>query len=606
MIKEMKKFLILICVAGCLMTMGCGKQTTPFAPDRLFAEEGGKTLLVANRSGSELSRLKLEGNTLENRVALPSPVNGLTVDPATGHLWVVCEGDGVNVFELDPVDLSILSQTSTGHTPSSISYNHRTKSLWLTMRYNGELWEVDPVSREVVTKLAVGHEPAEVCPFAGDSLLLVLNNLPDSASTAYPVAARLAIVDAGGKQIVRTLALPNGSTDVKAVAIDKTSSYAYVTHLLARYQLPTNQVDRGWMSTNALSVINLRTQEVENTVLLDTPQKGAANPWGVAVTPDNRQVLVAASGVHELVCIDRAALHDRLERTRQGEKVTPSTESWEGIPNDAGFLHAIRRFIPTGGKGPRSVVVTEGGDVFVSNYFTGEIAGMDLDADEPRVMPSFGTALASSEIGKGNLYFHDASLCFQGWQSCASCHPNEARTDGMNWDLLNDGMGNPKNTKSLLLSHETPPCMITGIRKDAETAVRSGFKFILFAEVDEEVNKAVDAYLKSLSPIASPYLRNGQLSESAVRGKVSYDKHCASCHQGDYYTDQLQYAVSWTTGPDATSKMDVPALNEVWRTAPYLYDGRSYSMEEMLKVHGPQQPLTDNELSDLAEYVLSL
>ena len=29
-----------------------------------------------------------------------------------------------------------------------------------------------------------------------------------------------------------------------------------------------------------------------------------------------------------------------------------------------------------------------------------------------------------------------------------------------------------------------------------------------------------------------------------------------------------------TTGPDKGLKMDVPALNECWRTAPYLYDGR--------------------------------
>ena len=67
-----------------------------------------------------------------------------------------------------------------------------------------------------------------------------------------------------------------------------------------------------------------------------------------------------------------------------------------------------------------------------------------------------------------------------------------------------------------------------------------------------------------------------------------------------------QYKVNWTNGPDKNVKMDVPALNEVWRTAPYLYDGRSYTMLEMLKVHGPAETLSDKEQGDLAEYVLSL
>lgn len=90
--------------------------------------------------------------------------------------------------------------------------------------------------------------------------------------------------------------------------------------MLARYQLPTNQVDRGWMSTNVLSVINLHSQEVENTVLLDTPQKGASNPWNVVVSPDDSKIWVAISGTHELACIDRAMLHNRLAQVKEGGK----------------------------------------------------------------------------------------------------------------------------------------------------------------------------------------------------------------------------------------------------------------------------------------------
>jgi len=116
------------------------------------------------------------------------------------------------------------------------------------------------------------------------------------------------------------------------------------------------------------------------------------------------------------------------------------------------------------------------------------------------------------------LLFNDARICFQNWQSCASCHP-DGRADGLNWDLLNDGTGNPKQTKSLLFSHKTPPSMITGIRSNAETAVRAGLRHILFSEQPEETAAAMDTYLRSLKPVPSPYLRNGKLSEAAKRGK---------------------------------------------------------------------------------------
>ncbi|UVQ44439.1 c-type cytochrome [Parabacteroides faecis] len=587
----------------CLAALtGCNGNDV-FAPDHIWSagEEGG--LLVTNREKKEICLIDTRLKNTGIKVTLPTAANDLTETPDR-HIWVVCDGVGGSLCELNGKDLSVISQTALGHTPSALLFNRQTGSLWTTQRFNNELWEVSPETKEVLNRITVGREPVDIVSFAGDSLLLVANNLPEMSSLTYPIACQLDIVDVNNKKVVKRLQLPNGSTDVKALATDSKGDYAYAVHLLARYQLPTNQVDRGWMSTNVLSVINLHTQEVENTVLLDTPQKGASNPWNVVVSPDDSKIWISVSGTHELVCVDRTSLHDRLARAKDGEKVTPSTKDYAHILDDAGFLYGIRDFYKTQGKGPRALYVTPD-KVYTANYYTGELVAFN-GSGKDMVSSSLGTALASTQKGKGDMYFHDASIGFQEWQSCASCHPNDARMDGLNWDLLNDGMGNPKNTKTLVLSHQTPPCMVSGIRKDAETAVISGIKYILFAASTEEIAPAIDVYLKSLSPVPSPYLVNGNLSEAAQKGKVHFEKNCASCHSGTYYTDMKQYKVNWTNGPDKNVKMDVPALNEVWRTAPYLYDGRSYTMQEMLKVHGPAETLSENELNDLAEYVLSL
>ena len=587
----------------CLIALtGCNGNDV-FAPDHIWSAGQEDGLLVTNRDKKEICLIDTHLKNTGIKATLPTAANDLTETPDR-RIWVVCDGVGGSLCELDAKDLSVISQTALGHTPSALLFNRQTGSLWTTQRFNNELWEISPKTKDVLSRISVGREPVDIVSFAGDSLLLIANNLPEMSSLTYPIACQLDIVDVNSKKVVKRLQLPNGSTDVKALATDSKGDYAYAVHLLARYQLPTNQVDRGWMSTNVLSVINLHTQEVENTVLLDTPQKGASNPWNVVVSPDDSKIWISVSGTHELVCVDRTALHDRLARAKDGEKVTPSTKDYAHIPDDAGFLYGIRDFYKTQGKGPRALYVTPD-KVYTANYYTGELVAFN-ESGKDMVSSSLGTALASTQKGKGDMYFHDASIGFQEWQSCASCHPNDARMDGLNWDLLNDGMGNPKNTKTLVLSHQTPPCMISGIRKDAETAVISGIKYILFAASTEEIAPAIDVYLKSLSPVPSPYLVNGNLSEAAQRGKEHFEKNCASCHSGTYYTDMKQYKVNWTNGPDKNVKMDVPALNEVWRTAPYLYDGRSYTMQEMLKVHGPAETLSDNELGDLAEYVLSL
>lgn len=599
----MKKIWIPFSIVVILLCAGWKEDAKIVSPDRLFPADNGQSLFVANRAGCELIKMSADGQATEKKVSFSTPVNAMTQDPS-GKLWVVCDGNYGMMYELDGKKLSVRSKTKSGATPSDILYNPLSQSLWVTQRFNNEVWEIDPDSRKVKTKIAVGREPVAMVSFAGDSCLLIANNLPEMAATDYPVAVQLDIVDVPSKKVSGRIMLPNGSTDVKSVAVDKNRNYAYVTHLTARYQLPTNQLDRGWMATNMLSIIDLKTRKWLTSVMLDTPQKGAANPWSVIVTPDDKQIIVAASGSQELVRIDRIALHERLAKAKRGEAVTPSMKSWNNVPNDAGFLYGIRDFIPTQGKGPRSVIAA-GGKIYTANYYTSELVSMDLSGKnvKKRVL---GAPLAFTKTGKGDMYFHDATICFQNWQSCATCHPNDARVDGLNWDLLNDGMGNPKNTKTLLLSHQTPPCMVTGIRKNAEVAVRAGVKYILFMEGEDEIYESIDEYLKSLKPLPSPYLKNGKLSQKAKKGKKIFEKNCASCHSGEYYTDRQQYKVDWTTGPDKGVSMDVPALNECWRTAPYLYDGRSCSMKDMLKIHGPKKPVTESELEELEEYVLSL
>ena len=174
------------------------------------------------------------------------------------------------------------------------------------------------------------------------------------------------------------------------------------------------------------------------------------------------------------------------------------------------------------------------------------------------------------------MLFDDATICYQSWQSCASCHP-DARADALNWDLMNDGIGNPKNSKSMLLAHVTPPAMSKGVRETAEQAVRSGITHILFSHRPEEEALAIDAYLKSLTPVPSPYLVDGQLSPAAQRGQLLFESariNCRRCHPAPLYTDLKTHSIGKPQSSRFDNQFDTPTLVEVWRTAPYLHDGR--------------------------------
>ncbi|MHC4459919.1 MAG: c-type cytochrome [Planctomycetota bacterium] len=583
------------------------------SPLVLVADRQGQTLYVAEATAKQVAVFDIAAGKIKKVITLPNPPSGLALAPNGRSLYVTGAVPNGRVHVVNVKTGRVSRTLKVGHTPGAPVVNPDGKTLYVCNRFNNNVAVINLASKKTLAKIPVPREPFAAAITPDGKLLFVANLLPAGAADRDYVAAEVSVIDTVGKKVTSAIQLPNGSTGLRCICVSPDGKHAYVTHILARYQLPTTQLERGWVNTNALSIIDVSKRKLVNTVLLDDVDLGAANPWDVACTNDGKYICVTLAGTHEVSVINRTKLHDKLARVANGEKVSDVSLSADDVPNDLAFLVGLRRRLKLAGNGPRGLAVI-GTKVYVAEYFTDSIGIVDVNPETLHRARSL--ALASKKpmttVRKGEMFFNNASLCFQKWQSCASCHPSDGRADALNWDLLNDGIGNPKNTRSLLLAHKTPPAMVTGARPDAETAVRSGIKHIQFAVRPEEDAVAIDNYLKSLKPVPSPYLIRDRLSRAARRGKKIFEKAgCAKCHAGSMYTDMNKYNVETGKGLDKNLAFDTPTLIEVWRTAPYLYDGRAATIKEVLTKynpddkHGVTSNLTKNEISDLAQFVLS-
>ncbi len=595
------------------------------SPEFLAAAADGKGVFATCATGAKVVALGVDGSarggwSLESRLVKGVRVNPTGIAAAGGFVYVTC---GVQAGELQKYkeDGTFVASASVGHSPCAPVVSPDGRIVYVMNRFQNQVSFVDAATMKVVKTVKVLREPFAAGLGAGGKLLFVANMLPYCRATDDIVAASVSVIDTT-TGATKHVMLPNGSTGVRGLGVSPDGKSVYVTHTMGRYQLPTTQLERGWMNTAALSVFDGATGAYVNTVLLDDVDRGGANPWGVTVTADGKTLLVSHAGTCELSIIDRAALHDRLAKAAKGESASGIVKSAEDVPNDLAFLVSIRRRVLIGGDGPRGVVAL-GRTVMTALYFADAVSTYSLDdsmatAKLTQVAPK--TDLTKDRTRRGEMLYNDGSMCFQQWQSCASCHP-DGRIDGLNWGLLNDGMGNPKQTKSELFSHCTPPTMVTGIRKDMHTCNRAGLIHIQFVTRPEEDVNCFDAYCSQMKAVPSPYLVDGQLSERAKRGEQLFQKaKCATCHGPEgkspagepLWTDLKLYDLGLGTGTEEKRKFDTPTLAECWRTAPYLYDGRALTMEEVLTTanpgdkHGETSKLSKEEIKDLAEYVLSL
>lgn len=569
------------------------------SPVALAADAAGGTVYVAEATTNQIAEVDLTGRRVVREFPLPDGPTAVVLSPDGRQIYVAAGVAQGRIHRIERDSGKISRSYPVGHTPTALVPTADGARMFVCARFNDQVEVLDLVGGTVTARIPVEREPVALGLTPDGSRLVVANHLPAGRADVETVAAGISFIDTAKNQVIATVHLPNGSTSLRGLALSPDGAFAYVTHILGRYQQPTTQLERGWMNTNALSIIDVRGMKLTATVLLDSVDQGAANPWGVACSADGAWVAVSHAGSHEVSLIDRVALHRAL-----------ATPKGANAADDLAFLTGMQRRLAVPGKGPRGLTIA-GNRVVTTEYFTDTLAVIDLTTPAASGI-SLGPLAESSIVRKGELAFNDASRCFQRWQSCASCHP-DSRTDGLNWDLMNDGLGNPKNTRNMLNAHRRSPVMALGIRESAEKAVRAGFRYIQFAVVDEEVTTSVDEYLKSLTPVPSPHLVDGKLSPQAERGQALFTSTgCIACHKPPLFTDMKKHEFGFGTGIDAGKPFMTPTLVEIWRTAPYLHDGRAATLKDVLTTadpegrHGDAKNLSAKDLDDLLEFVLSL
>lgn len=541
-----------------------------------FAQKGAdKVVLLSNDLKKEL-----------RVVNVPKPT-GVVVD----RDFVYVTSGLYDVYKFDKDGLQVVKTAiGLGVSKPIISGEY----LYILEQFTNRVVKLNKSDLIQVGYVEVAREPKDAV-IVGDKMYIA-NFLPAQKANVDMVAADVSVVDLVNFKQLSRIKLANGSNALRGVGVTADGQYVLVSHNLGRYTVPTSQLTQGWMNTSAMSVISTKDDSYVGAIVLDEPDRGAAGAWGIQCSKDH--IYVSHSGTHDVSVIDYHAFKAKLEGY---------AGDVETLAYDLRFMYGIRNRVALVGNGPRDMVVlNEGGeDVLLVNTYFSDTVNV-LKGRQLSVAPMVKNR-SETLAQKGERIFNDAGYCYQNWQSCNGCHPGDARTDGMNWDLMNDGIGNQKNCKSLLYSIQTPPSMISGIRTSAELANRKGFTHIQFYDIPEDMALAVDAYVGGLEALPSPYLVNGQLSESAKEGRKVYQKlNCDLCHSGPYYTDLKMHKIG--ADIEFENGWDTPTLREVWRTAPYLFDGRAETMKEVFDAHkhSVDKKLSKKDLDNLCEYVLSL
>ncbi|MGF1579165.1 MAG: cytochrome c peroxidase [Gemmataceae bacterium] len=576
-------------------------------PLGLFVDHDGVRAYVALSSGSSVAVVDLREGRIDREIVVGKGPRSLASVGNT--LWVVCEHDDC-VVEVDLKTHKVRSRFEVGKAPQDVCCEngdtlyvacHDAKTVERINLLTGERdslkLKLHPASLAFGTWMMGKHvRPA----------VFVLSKGPG--------VARVNVLPSGKRQWRGTSwELPNATNPTRIVTLPcgkRNVSEPFVAYQIPKTNLAATQLIQGWVFSNALgSFTDSHRQAVP--ISLDRPTSGAADPTDLLVGSDKKSFFVTSGGTDQLLVVRRQAVLDRVRQAEARKPYGAADQADSPVSIDISQARlAIRKAIPTGRNPRRMAFSGDGKTLVVSNYLDDSLTVIDAPSLTVRKTISLGGKKPDS-ARRGEQLFHSARLTQFQQFSCASCHPG-GHTDGLQWDLTRNGVGNPMNTRSLLGVGRTGPYGWHGETATLLDRSRGTLRLAHHYEPSRKELRDLVAYLRSLSV---PRTRKVASKKAAVaRGKTLFfgKAGCRRCHAGKTFQDGNVHDVGTARIQDTDAEFDTPSLLGVAASGPYLHDGRAESLIAIFtrynsrKKHGRAHRLTKAELADLIDYVGSL
>ena len=414
------------------------------------------------------------------------PNNSSSIISTGVAIWNV-NPDANTITEINPYTNTVVNTYPVGRDPRSIAEGPDGR-LWVTCFDSDQIYVFDPSGD--MNSPTIIEDPAVVgygaAPFA-------VTATPDGSRmlVSYYGLGQLVAFDPSTLEVLDAVSL---APTVRAIAVDATSSWAYVTQFIS-------QDLEGTVFRVRLSDFNSWSITLDKSNENDAGDQSAGMPnylAGIAISPDNNYILVTAKKdnlergltygtldlTHEstvraiMRVIDRSDHREILDAERDfdnsdsptGVAFTPDGDvalialqgngqliGIDGMAIEAPTTLTQVRFRTAvgspNGSAPQGIAVHPGSDrIFVQNLTDGTVSSVPADTlfngaafttGTPTTIQTVDSSLTTTEIARGKQVFYhaaDVRMSAESYISCASCHV-DGGTDATIRDFAGRGEG---------------------------------------------------------------------------------------------------------------------------------------------------------------------
>jgi len=592
---------------------------TYVSPYKMDISRDGNTLYVIGQESNELVLVDAHEGTVLEKIPVGLKPHTVSLSP-DGQMAYVSNQWADNIYLIDLESHRVVDTLVGGAGPAGMLISQDGKQLWSVNSYSNNISVFNLENMQERRRLKAGNNPVSIAISPDESEIYVSSRRSvDVPHMTHPLT-ELTVTDAK-YQRVKDRRMFKDAYIMETVDVTPSGDLVLATLIRPKNLIPTVQIERGWMMTQGLGIIERESGRMVQ-LLLDEPNAFYADPFGLVITPDGKRAFVSHGAVNMVTAID-------LDELRKVLAEAPD-EELEDYANHLGLSsrYVIDR-IPTGANPKGMVISPDGKLLYVAERLDDRIAVIDTESLETVQTIGLEGPKRRTPARHGRQVLNNAKGTFQNQYACYTCHP-DVHEDGLVYNMAGTDMGrNLANVQTLRDIGDIPPYKWNG--KNQTIYKQDGMRFSTILTRNEAFTyKELDvlvAYIITDNP-NPPNLRfnpHGELTAAQERGKeifyrdmdnygneIPEDNRCYTCHPPPYFTNMEMTDVGTLADSDDPMKFDVPQLNNVYESGPYLHDGKAPTLEEIWTMyndydeHGVANDMTKDQLNDLVEYLKSI
>ncbi len=587
------------------------------SPFNLVVSKEGHKLYVVAQDSNELLVVDKNKNKVVNKIKVGKYPHSvvLSKDNKTAYVsnhW----SDNVSVIDL--ASAKVVYTLKTGNGPAGLALSDDGQFLYVVNTFSSNLSVINLKTKKEIKRLTTGDNPTGTSLSPNGKDLFVTSRRANLTPYGEPIVSQLTLVNNQTQKVTKQIDVPSAYM-MENIAFTPSGDLAITTLIRPKNNVPSIQVEKGWMMNHGIGIVNLKKGGKVTELLLDEPNFYYSDPFDIVITPDGKKAFVSSAGVDMISVINIDSLRFILNNS---PKVLHKFANNLGISS-----RFITKRIPTGANPKGLALSTNGKWLYVAEQLEDKIGVINTQTLKKEKSIDLGGPKKITVARKGRRLFNNAGHTFQNQYACYTCHP-DTHEDGLNYNFAAMGR-NVVNTLSLRNIAETAPFKWNG--KNQSIYKQDGMRFSKFLTRTEAFNfsdlDALVAYIRTgiKNPPNLMYNPTGKLTKSQLRGKAIFNRtkdnlgnvipknnRCVTCHPAPYYTHLKLADVGTLAATDDPTKFDTPHLNDIYASAPYLHNGKARTLEEIWTVygkndkHGRVNDLSKIQLNDLIDYLKSL